>query len=463
MDYPVTILEVTPTGIAALEATMERKALVIMRVLRRPCEGGASEQAGVLREMFGGGAPGGTVVAILPRRQVTMVLLRLPTREETELAQMAELQMMDHVPHAREDVIIRHRVVEKEASGYSRVLAMAVRREEVARYLDVLRRAGVHPRALVLRSEGLRQWYAALKRPCPDDGVEVVVDWSPWAVEVCFLQGETVIFSREIKGETDEARVMDQLALTMATYRKQRMGPKVVGVVLVRADATEDRLGPGLQEVFGCPVEAVSPLAPLPHAQVEGSPEAGLAGLLGVALAPSGPYCDFLPSEVAARKKTRQARRDILTGAGLLGVAMGFALAGGAARFYRRALYADFLREAFEKRRPVVREIRRTERRLRDLRRRLDQRVLVVDVLEAITTLMPADVALRVLDLDEQRTLTLEGEAEDEASVNRLTSRMVAFERFSGVRLQYTKKRRTARGEKVLFRLTGRVEAAKIP
>jgi len=66
------------------------------------------------------------LVAILPRRLLTIRHLNLPTHHEEEIRKMIDLQIIHKIPYARNDVVLDYKLIGKDSSGYSRVLVVIV-------------------------------------------------------------------------------------------------------------------------------------------------------------------------------------------------------------------------------------------------------------------------------------------------------------------------------------------------
>ena len=179
-------------------------------------------------------------IAVIARRYATLVQLRLPVQADQEVRNMVSLQIVNCVPYAREDIVYDYRILEKESSGYSRVLVAVVSREVVNRYLKILARAGIAPGVLTLSSTGLTHWYLYQKNKAKiSSAVSMLIHMDADQSELCFYDRECLLFSREINFGLQDMNPegvdlsLRQIDLTMASYVREKMGPEILQIFIV--------------------------------------------------------------------------------------------------------------------------------------------------------------------------------------------------------------------------------------
>ena len=182
-----------------------------------------------------------TLIGVLPRAPMLVRYLMLPSHQEAELRSMVDLQITKHIPYAREDVIIDLNIVEKESSGYSKVLVIVYPKDIVHRYLKICTMASIAPQILTVGPLGSVNWYLELlkKKIFQDYGTSVLIDVQPSSTEVVFCIHHKFAFARTIKlGALEIANgkshdLVHQIDQTIAVFLREKLSEKVDQFILI--------------------------------------------------------------------------------------------------------------------------------------------------------------------------------------------------------------------------------------
>ena len=125
--------------------------------------------------------------------------MRLPSQNESEIRKMLDLQLVNQIPYALEDVIYDFVVVDREPSGYVRVLVAIVHRQDVSeKFLKLCKEAGLQPERFVLSSLGIIHWlnYQQGKIPAPvsSNQTVLVLNIDVNHTEICFCHDQNLLF-----------------------------------------------------------------------------------------------------------------------------------------------------------------------------------------------------------------------------------------------------------------------------
>src|SRR3990167_988360 len=160
-DGLLTAIEITDTHIKLIQAQRLRHAGSLthcdFKELPEPTDPAVSK---VLSQMIKAARiKPSTVTAVIPRRFAILRHLSLPSHADSEIRKMVELQIAKQIPYPREDVVLDYLIIEKQPSGYSKVLIVAVHKDVINRYLKIFKDAGVNLNSLTLSSVGLLGWF----------------------------------------------------------------------------------------------------------------------------------------------------------------------------------------------------------------------------------------------------------------------------------------------------------------
>ena len=265
-----TSIEITDTGIRLFQARTVRHKRVLcacdVKPLRNFTDAEITEKLSeitALRDI----QPQHLAV-VIPRRLTILKQIRLPSQNEPEIRKMLDLQLVNQIPYALEDVIYDFVVVDREPSGYVRVLVVIVHRQDVSeKFLKLCKEAGLQPERFVLSSLGIIHWlnYQQGKIPVPLDQTVLVLNIDVDHTEICFCHNQNLLFSRSVNyGARDLATenmrgLTHQVELSLKNYHKDNMGPAVKRMIVLSTLPEAAALKGQLEEMSLIPVDFYSP------------------------------------------------------------------------------------------------------------------------------------------------------------------------------------------------------------
>ena len=109
----------------------------------------------------------GTIIGVLPRSSLLLRYMMLPSHQEAELRNMVDLQISKQIPFPKDEVITDLTLIEKDTTGYAKVLVIVYLKEIIHKYLKICSSAGVAPQILTIGPLGVVEWYKTLvKKKC---------------------------------------------------------------------------------------------------------------------------------------------------------------------------------------------------------------------------------------------------------------------------------------------------------
>jgi len=444
----VTVVDVGRSAVSAIEADTRGGSPRILRCGSAPLASGAWDDPAALRDriaeatraaLAAGGIHARAVVAVIPRRMVTVKAARFPQAEPDQMAGMVRFEAQQYIPFPLDEVVLSHRVLGDAEDGMVSVLVTAARRPLVDAVVAGLEKAGVEPRRLAVSSLCL----SALV-PASNEGVALVVADGD-NVEIAIVRDGQPVFSRAgepVRGGDRAVAVADEIARSVAAFRNEYRGVAVARVLLVVSRTA----GFGVAEVqaaLDLPVEALG--GPL-DAQ---DPEAATyAVALGAALetGESGASVSLLPPSRAERVAAARQRVVALAVAGLaliavIAVAMYSNAAAERARRERAIAARENRRlEALEK---VLARVRadhdQAAKTYRTVMAGTSRRIQAVDVMKAVSDGIPRDGAAFITQLTYERagSVSLRGIASSQSAATDLVLAYQKMDAFREARLGY--------------------------
>ncbi|VAX36084.1 hypothetical protein MNBD_UNCLBAC01-981 [hydrothermal vent metagenome] len=411
----------------------------------------------------------GYIIAIIPRRLITLVQFYLPTHVEAEIRQMIDLQIVNRVPYAKEDIIFDCQIIEKDESGYSRSLVAVVQNSVIKNYLNRLQMAGIHPVEVAFSSLGIGQWYEYKKnqQKTEIDRPVLIIDLDVDHSDISFYQKNQILFSREVGFglkdlHTDTINTfIQQIGLTVGTYKKEKMGAAVEAGFVFSSMDIPDFFIDKLKEEHGFSVEKVCSMDNVPYTQ-----DIALARLWeneGVSLSASAGILlgrdekrniNLIPQKVTDSRQIKEIKKQGLQSVILIGLIIFFSSMALILEGNHKSRHLQYIQDETKKIRPKVKKTKKLKTRLGVLGHTFDGEVLVAEIIKELYALTPKDIAYNSFDLNNKKEIVLEGMAKQAGDINNLQSKLVSSTLFANVNLQYTKKRRTVKGELTYFKMS---------
>ncbi|MBI5150011.1 MAG: pilus assembly protein PilM [Candidatus Omnitrophica bacterium] len=477
-----TTIEITDTHIKLLQAkTVRHKRVVCACDVRLLSDFTDKELIDKLSEITTFlDAPRGNLTVVIPRRLAILKSMRLPSQNEAELRKMIALQLVDQIPYAVEDVVYDFVVLDKEPSGYIRLLIIVVHREISDRFFRICREAGLQPEKFVLSSYGILQWLeyqqASPVKPAKIQASAgqpvLLVNIDAGHTEICFCHQHKLLFSRSVNyGARDltadpKSGLAGQIDLSLKNYHKENLGPSVKRILVLSTMPEAALLKGRLEEMSLIPVDFHSPSDNIlcqkdfNWAAVKNHPGLSLTVLLGIVLSDGKDLVNLIPQEVRTNKRSRQRKVQWAQSILMFALTCLLTLSIPGIEFFRKVAYLRGLEEKIEKFKPELEKIRKKQQVVAALQEDLGRRVSITDLLQELYRIAPAELSFQSLSLDERGRFVIHGYAETSAGVHTFQENLVQSRRFKGVNLEFATKRKIFNREVTDFQITSMINTA---
>lgn len=471
-----TSIEITDTGIRLFQARTVRHKRVLCACDVKPLQNftdaeitGKLSELTALRDI----QPQHSAV-VIPRRLTILKQIRLPSQNDSEIRKMLDLQLVNQIPYALEDVIYDFVVVDREPSGYVRVLVAIVHRQDVSeKFLKLCKEAGLQPERFVLSSLGIIHWlnYQQGKIPVPvsSNQTVLVLNIDIDHTEICFCHDQNLLFSRSVNyGARDLATenmrgLTHQVELSLKNYHKDNMGPAVKRMIVLSTLPEAAALKGRLEEISLVPVDFYSPLKNvlcqknMGLGALKSQPGVSIAAGIGFLLSDGKKALNLIPQEVHNIKRSKRRQLQWVQLALLLVLTFGLALAFPGIEFLRKAAYLNSLKKKSEAARPELERIKKRMDLVKLVQQELDKRVVVTDLIQELYRLAPPEISFQSLYLNERGQFIIHGYAGTSASVHNFQQNLVKSALFKAVNLEFATKRKIFNMEVTDFQITSEV------
>jgi Tfp pilus assembly PilM family ATPase/Tfp pilus assembly protein PilN len=417
-----------------------------------------------------------TATCVLPRNEVTLRMLRLPSQEISEIGEMIKLQMAQFTPYAGEEVISDYMVAGIDEQGFTQVALVIVHKEVVERYSEIFKQAKIGLNRLVLSSQGVCNLYLYYQNklgPSFEKETVAILDIDKSNTEICFYYKGNMVFSRALQFGGKDIReglaneLIEELRLSVGSYEKEGIGVPVKKIALANVAGNLESFSRKIESELSIPTEVINPQVELlkennvviPPAWTTG--EVSANALLGWILQKPEKALNLLPGRLLAEHQENARSRESLTLAILFSAILALMFLSLLVKVYKKNQYLKSVTRLIEQTGRQAAEAQSQLKRFELVKERLFKSVSAADVIYELYDALPSGTALRSIDLDGDGNLSLQGTAADMAEVLNLQGNLERSAYFNNVEVKYASKRNAPPGEVTDFKIVCRAGTKK--
>lgn len=364
----------------------------------------ASARAAALKPILG--KLKGRVVVALSSEQVLMRIVRLPTTDVAEIAEMASLQVDKFSPFPVEQMAVGQEVLAQHEGG-AQVLIAATRAEHVEQLGETLRSAGVQPREVDVAVLG---WVRLLKQAgrIPEAGRHLLLVVEERGTELLVVQDGVPVMIRSlgalVGGEPVDAaaELADEINYTLTTLEAE-WGRQVPGSLEVwHRRATAPAFLDALRERCDAALvpRILDDLPPLSE------------GLARRALERGPHMLDLAPAEWRATLASKKLQHTLIMAGGIFVLLWLLAVGGLVAGLSLQKKQLAAARAELLALREPARAVEQLKEQVRSLERYLDPTFSALECLREISVRLPDGVDLTAVSYKKYGQVALRGEAD---------------------------------------------------
>lgn len=466
-----TVIEITNTHIKVLRSRILRNQQEIMSCNIHSMETSTDgEIVKVLKEIFAArNMSDDEITLIVPRRQVILKHMRLPSLNEEEIRKMLGLQLVEQIPYAVEDIIYDFQIIEKEELGYTNVLGAVIHKEVSQRYIHLLKEVGVHLRRLTLSSLGILGGY----RFCTDEKKEpiLLINMDVAHTEICFCRGQKLVFSRSIDcGAKDfnsiqMLELIEQIKLSLKNYSVEKMGLDVQGIVLLSNLIESETLKESLEREVNLPVRIYSSVKDFPCeknidlVELERELNTSFVAIVGALFTDTARIMNFIPQEVHDTWKIKQKKNQWVALAIRIFIVVILGMSALGIQCVQKTIQLNGLEKKISEIKPIIQKAKKKRQLIAILDEEFMRRLFVPELIYELIELTPVEISFTTLSLDEKGYFDMHGYAQTGANINNFQALLVKSQVFNKVNLQFAKQKYLNKMDVTEFRITSELKA----
>lgn len=388
------------------------------------------------------------VVNVVPARFAITKNIELPSTDQAEIKQIIQLQAGRHSPYSREEIVIDYIPIGVFKGGYTRVLLTIVNRDYLKRNMDIIERAGLAIKKVVLGFETMAGWFAE-RSAKPLGLLHLDTDAMDFTV---FTRGKP-IFVRTIPLGTAQLlydpdkyapKFQEEIRQSLETYQSEHL--ENLQQLLVSGLTDKADVINLLKEISGLEINTVSQFEGIgfstsliaAHGETVTSNVSFLPAITA-ALKYDKILIDLTPEEVKVREAMAEKSRDVIWMGTLLILVMVLVSAIFAQKIWMRNALLTELKKNYDAGHDLAVELRKKHQQTRTAVNFLKTRSHSLEVLMELQKLVPNEIYLSAIiyERDKQQML-LRGIANMRADALNLRDLLEKSPHFKDVELRNT-------------------------
>lgn len=359
------------------------------------------------------------LIVSIPRNQVTVRNLHLPTQDKKEIEQILQLHIGRIVPYRKEETIFSYAFLGIDELNYAKVLLAIVHKDILKRLLKISEAAGLFIDRMNLSSCGAWKWIvSSQKEEITASDLYILLDIDFNYTDFMVFNKTSMLFSRsitlEIKEELTQAEIdklIGEIRQSLVIFHNEEASKNPVKIFLSGASLTGN-LKKSLEDEMDIPVRLVPPVYSADIFKAKSRnifSDASFSAVSELVLEESDKIISFTLPEIQIRKSLRDQIKD-MTILGTLAVYFFIAvLAFFWSRAYTRQAYMASLTLKTEEIKKDVGVLVDQYKKIEFLKSFLDSRRIPVALISELQNLVPVEIMVSSMSLDELNKVTLKG------------------------------------------------------
>jgi len=396
------------------------------------------------------------VIVSIPRNCATVRNLHLPSKNRKEIGQMIGLHLPRIVPYKKEEAVFDHKPLGIDEMGYSKEILSVVHIDIPKRTLNIIEDAGLSVERIDLSSYGVWRWVVDSQRPeMNDTDIYLLLDVDTMFTDFIIFSRHSLLFTRSIaigSRELDEKeralalkRFVKELKQSLMLFYNEELNKKPRKVFISGA-RTAAAIAAPIGEELDIPAVTVPSAYSQGDLKAKGDTLPGDVSLSAVGELASDTSDDrgvsFVLPEIVAKKARKENIKKTIILAALIVYLLVAAAAIFLGRIHKQRSYLDLLTRENLSIEADIGDLPQQAKRIEFVKDFLRSRRVTLVLLYELQGIIPNNVSINSLNMDESNKVTLRGQGELLSDVFGFVTTLKDSGYFKDVATKYTRAKR---------------------
>jgi Tfp pilus assembly PilM family ATPase/Tfp pilus assembly protein PilN len=395
-----------------------------------------------------------SVVVCLSRDSVTIRNLHLPSRDAGELNQMIDLHIARVVPYKKGEIVYTYQSLGADEMGYTRVVLAIAHIDVIGRQDKILEKAGLIIDRISLSSYGIWQWVLkTCSSEIKQNELYMLLDFDSTFTDFIVFSQQNLFLTRGIPIGAKAIEEMKQVGLTkllgevkqsLIVFYKEEINTKVEKI-FISGFSIPEHFYKIIENELGIPVSPV-PLTYSPQMlnvrkrTIPG--DISLTGISELILEENKQVISFVLPQIQIRKSIREKVKDLIILGSFSIYLFSLICAIFLVRIYNQQSYLTKLDQSLDQISKEIGDLIAQSKKIEFTKDYLANRRLPLIIIYQLQRLIPEEVAIDFISIDEKNSISLRGQAFQLSNVFNFINAIEKSNYFKDVQTKYTRKKK---------------------
>jgi len=409
------------------------------------------------------------LIVSIPRSQVTVRSLHLPSKDKAEINQMLDLHISRLVPYKKEEILFDYIVVGTDDMNYSKLMLAIVHKDILKRQLRILEAADLLVDRMYLSSYGVRERLLFLEKQninINDSSLYLALDVDSACTDFIIFDSNRLLFNRSINMDLSEGfhqpemtKLIGEVRQSLVIFHNEESNKNPVKIFLSGAPVIEE-LEKAMQKEFDIPIKVVSGPC-LSTTKDDLSKTISFTAVSDFVLEDSDKRISFMLPEAQIKKAFKDRMRELT----ILGSLIIYFLAASFLFLWSRvSSQQSYLNNLSEYNRSLEKDvggILRDYKRIKSAKTFVRDRKMLLILIEELQNITPQDITIDMINADESGNVSLKGIGNHSSDIFNYIAAMDASKHFKNAAAKYMRTKKLEDKEITNFEIAFKFIAAE--
>jgi hypothetical protein len=395
------------------------------------------------------------IIISLPRSFFLMRFLELPSSDIQEIGRMLPFQLAKIILCPLDEILYDFSVAEVK-EDFSRIIVFIIQKKNISHLFEFIETKNITPSNITISSCGVNNWLI-LQEKFLKNSIEypiALIDIDKQNADFLIVNKGNIMFSRSFSYFRHE-RFLEGIYQSLMIFHREFGKEKFSGAIFtgIRKEEIlkETILG---ESVF---IDCLEHASLDKHIETAKGAEFSFASLVGLSLDKGFKRLDFSPDFLKEKKGSLRKKKRYFE-SGIIGLEIIIIILIFFLRYtFMQFWYLGFLNSKLKGMKMEVEELDTVARRLKILDTEFLVRPSFSQMIYVVTSSLPSEMQLTLLDFQEDSTVSLKGYADDIGSVFQVVKSLNESGIFRAVKIKYASQVKRASRTKVEFYIQGKI------
>jgi hypothetical protein len=366
-----------------------------------------------------------TIVSVDSQSIITKNI-EIPSVNQTEIREIIDLQAGRYTPYAREEILIDYINIDTYHNSYTKVLIVILVQEALKKQLAIVSALGFKPSKVQLASELFGAACAKLSGVADKPATCVALNIDNKSSDFIILYKGKSIFIRNLPMGYDNflqektefvAHFIEEVKKSLDAYRAEDIEGVPAELLLVGAADLLDAVKAPLVEGMNMPAravsieEAISLSEPAKNA-MSANRQVSYMNVISSIISHMDAVIDLRPSALKMKLAFEEKSREMIKSGGLVMTLIVLACCLLLFKIYYKGQYLKRLSGELAVTEPQVESLNKASTRVRVVKNYVDYKRHSLEILTELYSIVPDDIYLKGVAIDEKGNVSIKGTAE---------------------------------------------------